>query len=90
MYRAAIERTRTLKTWRNHNRLAHGAELRRGEVLCICDKQANRFRKGQRQLGCGKARCMVCHAEKILRRPTLKELSWRARELDQLKDYFGG
>src|SRR5207248_10486161 len=32
--------------------------------------QIGRFRKGQRVGGCGKARCYLCHGEKLCKRPT--------------------
>ena len=86
MRRAAIERARTVSVWRDHNRLAHGRDWSAGKVRCICDTQANRFRKGQKRLGCGRTRCMICHGEKILGKPTLKELSMRESEREQLKE----
>lgn len=36
--------------------------------------QTNRYRKSQRQGGCGKARCFLCHHEKLLGLKTMFEL----------------
>jgi hypothetical protein len=69
MRRAALERARALRTWREHNRIIHNGL----ETGCPCDEQPNRFRKGQRKGGCGKPRCYLCHGEKLLNVPTVKE-----------------
>ena len=65
MRRASFERPRTLRTWRRHLALIHSD----GEILCVCEFQAGRFRKGQRASGCGKPRCM-CHYPKLFGLPT--------------------
>jgi hypothetical protein len=57
MQRAAIERVRTIRTWRSHLR-THGAQ-----VLCVCELQPGRFRKSQRVGGCGRARCWLCRPD---------------------------
>ena len=67
MKRAAEEKHRTLKTWREHLR-AH-----QGVVVCECEFQAGRFRKGQRIGGCGKSRCWLCHSEKLSGMPTKQQ-----------------
>ena len=65
MKRAHAERLRTVHVWRQH--LAwHGS----GSLTCVCEFQIGRFRKGQRVGGCGKARCYLCHGEKLCKRPT--------------------
>ena len=65
MKRAYEERLRTIHVWRQH--LAwHGS----GPLACVCEFQIGRFRKGQRVGGCGKARCYLCHGEKLCKRPT--------------------
>ena len=68
MRRAAIERPRTVSTWKRH--------LARHEkpVRCVCDTQVGRFRKGQRVGGCGKARCYLCHREKLMGEPKMCDL----------------
>jgi hypothetical protein len=68
MKRARVERVHTVQVWRQH--LArHGP----GPLACRCEWQAGRFRKGQRVGGCGKARCYLCHSDKLLHRPTLQQ-----------------
>jgi hypothetical protein len=70
MRRAAIERARALRVWKDHNRIIHGNE---DDTGCICDKQPNRFRKGQKRGGCGKPRCYMCHGDKLLGIRTVKQ-----------------
>lgn len=78
MKRAALERKRTINRWRQHNRLSHHGDA----SACVCDRQPNRFRKGQRVGGCGRPRCQLCHYEKIFNIPTrqLKKSNKRYRE----------
>jgi len=66
MRRAAIEKLRTLSVWRRH--LAEHAR----PVLCKCDTQVGRFRKGQRVGGCSTPRCFLCHSAKFSREVTLR------------------
>ena len=61
MRRASLERPRTIRTWRSHNRIIHN-DLATG---CICDEQPGRFRKGQRVAGCGRPRCGLCKWYKL-------------------------
>jgi hypothetical protein len=68
MERASVERPRTVRVWRQH-RAQHGP----GPLACPCELQTGRFRKGQRVGGCGKARCYLCHGDKLLKRPTLQQ-----------------
>ena len=83
MRRAAIERARTVRTWRAHNFFVHRGE----RTGCICDEQPGRFRKVS--LGdCGKARCYLCHSGKLLGEPTIKDLVARDRFRDSLLDYL--
>lgn len=68
MKRASMERFRTTRVWRQH--LArHGVT----EFLCRCEGQPGRFRKGQRRGGCRKARCYLCHGDKLWKRPTRQQ-----------------
>lgn len=69
MRRAALERSRALRVWREHNRIVHNGL----DTGCICDQQPNRFRKGQKRGGCGKPRCYLCHGEKLLDLPTYQD-----------------
>ena len=53
MRRASLERPRTLRVWRAHNRIIHNDLA----TDCICDDQPGRFRKGQRIAGCDRQHC---------------------------------
>ncbi len=80
MKRAALEKTRTVRTWQRH--LAkHGAPVR-----CACEFQAGRFRKGERVGGCGRARCFLCHGEKLNGVPTRGQRRAEARHREGLAD----
>lgn len=71
MKRAALEKPRTYHQWKQH----HDQHLRLDPgkpIICSCDLQVNRFRKGRRRYGCGKPRCYACHGEKLLGIPTHK------------------
>lgn len=86
MKRAAQERHRAKTTRLKHLHLAHRDQLLSGRVDCVCDIQVNRFRKGQKQMGCGKPRCFICHSEKLFNRPRALEKRARASTLDGLKE----
>lgn len=78
MYRAAIEKLRTVKTWRTHQQLNHNNRI------CGCDNEVNRFRKGQKIHGCGRGRrCRVCSLEKYYDRPRISDL----KQMDRERDY---
>jgi len=66
MKRAAIEKVRTLHTWRRHL-ATHALPIR-----CDCEFQVGRFRKGQRVGGCSTPKCYTCHFEKLARVPTVQ------------------
>ena len=85
MYRASKERARALRVWKAHIDLIHGGDHDTG---CICDHQVNRFRKGQRQGGCNRPRCYLCHSEKLFKRPTIKQRKENDRYADSLLDYY--
>jgi hypothetical protein len=68
MKRAHAERPHTVHVWRMHLSW-HGP----GPLACRCEFQIGRFRKGQRIGGCGKARCYLCHGDKLLQRPRLQQ-----------------
>ena len=79
--RAALEKNRTRRTWKKHISFAHAYEIQTtGITACICDQQVNRFRKGQKMLGCGQPQCMSCHPGKVLGKPTIAELKARVVE----------
>jgi hypothetical protein len=67
MKRAALEKVRTVQVWRQHLAV-HAAP-----IVCACELQVGRFRKGQRIGGCGKPRCFLCHAAKLSRIPKVRE-----------------
>ncbi len=67
MKRAALENARTVRMWRQHP-ASHAAP-----VICACEFQVGRFRKGQRVGGCGKPRCFLCHMAKLARIPKVQE-----------------
>ncbi len=60
MRRASLERPRTLRVWRAHNRIIHNDLA----TDCICDGQPGRFRKGQRIAGCDRQHC-ACKLHKL-------------------------
>lgn len=64
MKRAAIERLRTYRVWKQHHD-DHVKQDPGKPVACVCDLQVNRFRKGQRRFGCGQPRCYMCHGDKL-------------------------
>lgn len=66
MKRAAQERQRVLSLWQTHLNYQHREESN----LCRCEYQPGRFRKTERVGGCRKARCYLCHADKLFKRPT--------------------
>src|SRR5919198_5897222 len=74
MRRAAIEKFRTQRVWREHL-ASHGAT-----VLCSCDLEPGRFRKSQRVGGCGRPRCWLCHYDKLAGVPTAQDLRAFASE----------
>ncbi len=69
MRRASLERRRTLRVWRAHNRIIH----ENLPTHCPCDKQPGRFRKGQRVAGCPNPRCWLCKRHKRTSEPTIHE-----------------
>lgn len=80
MQRAAIEKQSTIHRWRSH--LAR----HKGEVLCKCEFQAGRFRKGQRVGGCGRPRCFLCHGDKLLGVATVADRKADQREREGFAD----
>jgi hypothetical protein len=67
MKRANSEKRHTVQVWRVHLSW-HGP----GPLAGHCKLQIGPVRKGQRARGCGKARCYLCHGDKLLQRPTLQ------------------
>jgi hypothetical protein len=74
---------RTIKEHRRHMQRVHGWP--RQPITCICDLQAGRFRKKD-AFDCGRSRCLLCHGEKLLARPSVKDRIQRDRWRDSLAD----
>jgi len=79
--RAHVEYRRTLRVWREHL-----AQHDRNEIRCKCEFEVGRFRKSWRVGGCGQSRCFLCHGDKLMKRPTLRQhrsnISFHEWELD--------
>lgn len=58
-------------------------------INCVCEFQIGRFRK-RKPFGCGKARCLLCHYEKVFGIASVKDRIREQQFLDSLNDYFGG
>jgi len=58
-------------------------------IDCVCEFQAGRFRK-QKALGCGRARCLLCHFDKIFGVPKVADRVHKHRFVDSLEDYRAG
>ena len=84
MQRAALERLRTLHTWRAHL-LQHDEP-----ALCVCEQQPGRFRKSQRIGGCGRPRCWLCHGEKLAGRPKPRQRLDRHRYREGVAAWLQG
>jgi len=69
MRRAAMERARTERVWREHNLIVHSGRA----TGCRCDEQPGRFRKGQKKAGCPDPWCRLCKSEKLDGIPTLQD-----------------
>jgi hypothetical protein len=74
---------------------AHWLHLRelhewpRRAVACVCEFQVGRLRK-QKAFGCGKARCLLCHYEKILGIASIQDRVRHQRFIDSMRDYLDG
>jgi hypothetical protein len=83
-YHSEVDRTR--RAHRVHLDLVHS----HSHILdCVCEFQVGRFRK-QKELGCGRSRCLLCHYEKIFGIPTVSDRVREKRFLDSLEDYWRG
>jgi hypothetical protein len=60
----------TRRHWLEHLTQVHGWP--RKKLHCVCELQMGRFRKIGGH-GCGKARCLLCHGEKIFQIPKHKD-----------------
>ena len=83
-YHQELERTK-----RVHN--LHLQRLHNWPVApldCICEFQVGRFRK-QKAFGCRRARCLLCHFDKIFGIASVKDRIRDERDRDSLGDYCG-
>ena len=87
MKRYHLELERTKKIHRLHLRDLHHWPV--AHVDCVCEFQAGRFRK-RKAFGCGRARCLLCHFEKIFAIASVKDRVRERRFLDSLNDYLSG
>ena len=69
MRRAALERRRTLRAWRFRLEWIY----RSVPFDYPPDRQPGRMRKGVRLLGCGNARCWLCHGDKLGKERTIQQ-----------------
>ena len=81
MRRAAVERSRTLRVWRQHLALDDDDSNR-----SLREFQPGRFRKGERIGGCGSTRCWMCSADKLLGAPTVQERRAIASQRDGIAE----
>lgn len=72
---------------RTHVRQSHFYPQR--PLDCACEFQVGRFRK-QKALGCGKARCLLCHFDKILGIASINDRIRQRRFIDSMCDYLDG
>jgi hypothetical protein len=82
-YHQELERTRQVH--QDHLRWIHNWPQR--IVDCECELQAGRFRK-QKALGCKRSRCLLCHYDKLLKIPSIKDRIREQRFVDSVKDYL--
>jgi len=85
MKRYSSERERIRREHRFHLRYLHNWP--KEVITCPCELQAGRFRK-KKALGCGKARCLLCHYEKIFAIPSHNDRVRRLRADDAKLDYL--
>lgn len=69
------------RQWRVHSHFVHSGQ----PTGCPCDEQPGRFRK-RRALDCGRARCQLCHFDKIHGIKHRQEIRADLRFLEQLQD----
>jgi len=84
MKRAAIERPRSVRVWREHRALS-------AQLDHSCNEfHPGHFRKGRRVGGCNSARCWLCHYSKLAGYPTLQEARSLLSFREQLAERSGG
>lgn len=80
MKRAALDRPRAIRAWRQH------AILNSTFGFSSREYHPGHFRKGLRVGGCGNPACRLCHAGKIDGYPSLKEFRHNLTYREQLTD----
>jgi hypothetical protein len=85
MKRYSFQRERIQREHRLHLRYLHNWP--KEAIACPCELQAGRFRK-KKALGCGRARCLLCHCEKIFGIPSHRDRIRRMRADDASADYL--
>ena len=85
MKRYHQEQERVRREHRFHLRYVHNWP--REPVACLCELQAGRFRK-KKGLDCGKARCLLCHYEKIFGIASHRDRLRQLRGDDSMADYL--
>jgi hypothetical protein len=85
MRRYHEELPRTIREQRRHLREVHGWPKK--PVICSSDLQPGRFRK-RHAFDCGKTRCLLCHGDKLLQRPSIKDRIARDIIRDSLEDHI--
>ena len=86
MRRWRSEKHIAIRRRREHLTLVHGWPER--PVDCDCDRQLGRFRK-RKALGCGRARCHLCHGDKLLGRARRRDLAAALKLKEGLKTLNG-
>ena len=79
MKRAAVEKARTVRTWRRYAAVLRLSGWR-------CQLQTGRFRKGRRVGGCGTPRCYLCHGDKLANVSTVQQRGASARYREGLNE----
>jgi hypothetical protein len=82
MKRAALERPRSVRVWRDH------AEISGGIGHSYRELHPGHFRKGLRVGGCCSTACWLCHASKLGGFPTMQESRHLLSFREQLAEAF--
>lgn len=85
MKRYHQEMERTTRAHRFHLRRMH--HWPDHQVNCDRELQRGRFRK-RKPLDCGRARCLLCHFEKLFRIPSIKDRIQQMQLAESLRDYY--
>ncbi len=92
MKRYHDERHITYRNWQKHLDFHRQINTYRGrspdDIDCPCDKQMGRFHKKD-AFDCGKARCYLCHYEKLLKISPRQEILADIVFREQLDEFYG-